>query len=45
MVAMIDVTDECDCHNALQNALITNRDQIDPVKQAQIKLLIEKYLD
>lgn len=45
MVAMIDVTDECDCHNALQNALITNRDQIDPVKQAQISLLIEKYLD
>lgn len=45
MVAMIDVTDECDCHNALQNALITNRDHIDPVKQAQISLLIEKYLD
>ncbi|MDW7754965.1 MAG: MTAP family purine nucleoside phosphorylase, partial [Brevefilum sp.] len=45
LVAMIDETDECDCHNALQNALITNRDHIDPVKKAQISLLIEKYLD
>ena len=45
MVAMIDETSECDCQNALQNALITNRDHIDPVKQTQIKLLIEKYLD
>jgi hypothetical protein len=45
MVAMIDETAECDCQNALQNAIITNRDHIDPAKQAQIKLLIEKYLD
>jgi len=45
MVIMIDETAKCDCQNALQNALITNRDHIDPVKQAQIKLLIEKYLD
>lgn len=45
MVAMIDETAECDCQNALQNAIITNPDHIDPAKQAQIKLLIEKYLD
>ncbi|KUK46106.1 MAG: S-methyl-5'-thioadenosine phosphorylase [Anaerolinea thermophila] len=45
MVAMIDETAECDCQNALQNAIITNRDHIDPAKQVQIKLLIEKYLD
>jgi len=45
MVAMIDETAECDCQNALQNAIITNPDHIDPAKQAQIKLLIEKYMD
>lgn len=45
MVAMTDETAECDCQNALQNAIITNPDHIDPAKQAQIKLLIEKYMD
>ncbi|KUK98103.1 MAG: S-methyl-5'-thioadenosine phosphorylase [Anaerolineaceae bacterium 46_22] len=45
MVAMIDESADCDCQHALQNAIITNRDHIDPVKQAQISLLIEKYLD
>lgn len=45
MVVRIDENADCDCQNTLQNALITNRDHIDPEKQAQIKLLIEKYLD
>jgi len=45
MVTMIDDTLACDCQDALQNALITDRDYIDPEKQHQLELLINKYLD
>lgn len=45
MVTMIDDTVACACQDALQNALITDRDYIDLEKQHQLELLINKYLD
>jgi hypothetical protein len=41
---LIDDSTECECQNALQDAIITNRDYIDPEKKQQIRLLVEKYL-
>ncbi len=45
MVMMIDESMICDCQNALQNALITDIDHINPKEQQQLGILIEKYLD
>lgn len=45
MVTIIDDSAACDCQDALQHALITDRDHIDPEKQNQLELLINKYLD
>lgn len=45
MVTIIDDSAACDCQDALQHALITDRDHIDPEKQHQLELLINKYLD
>jgi 5'-methylthioadenosine phosphorylase len=45
MVEKIDPSVHCDCENALQNALITHPEHIDPKKREQLDLLIGKYLD
>lgn len=45
MVTMIDVSTVCDCQSALKDALITDKDHIDPEKQEQLGILIDKYLD
>ena len=45
MVTLIDEAQHCECQNALQNALLTDPDHIDPQKRQQVARLIEKYLD
>lgn len=45
MVMLIDDTEKCECQNALQNAILTHQDHIDPEKRLQVGLLINKYLD
>ena len=45
MVTLIDESLTCDCHNALNNALITDKDHIDPEKRKQLGILVDKYLD
>jgi 5'-methylthioadenosine phosphorylase len=45
MVTLIEEIAPCDCHNALNNALITDKDHIDPEKRKQLGILIDKYLD
>ena len=45
MIMMIDDSIQCDCQNALQNALITDKNHIDPEKKQQLEILTEKYLD
>jgi len=45
MITMIDESTSCDCQDALQDALITDRDHIDPEKREQLGILIDKYMD
>jgi len=45
MVEKIDSSLQCDCEDALNHALITQPDHIDPQKREQLNLLIDKYLD
>jgi len=45
MVNLIDESVDCDCQNAMENAIITNREHINPEKQQEIEILVEKYLD
>jgi 5'-methylthioadenosine phosphorylase len=45
MITTIDDSTGCDCQDALQDALITDRDHIDPQKREQLGILIEKYMD
>jgi hypothetical protein len=45
MVTLIEESAPCDCQNALNNALITDKDHIDPEKRKQLGILIDKYLD
>lgn len=45
MVTLIDESLTCDCQNALNNALLTDKDRIDHEKQKQLGILIDKYLD
>jgi len=45
MVGLIDESFVCNCQNALQDAIITDQDHIDPEKGQQLGILIEKYLD
>jgi 5'-methylthioadenosine phosphorylase len=45
MVTLIEENTPCDCQNALNNALITDKDHIDPEKRKQLGILIDKYLD
>lgn len=45
MVTLIDESFTCDCQNTLNNALITDKDHIDPEKRKQLGILIDKYLD
>ena len=45
MVTLIDESFTCDCHNALKNALITDKEHIDPEKRKQLGILVDKYLD
>lgn len=45
MVDRIDTSVTCDCEKALENALITNPDHIDPGKRERLNILVEKYLD
>ncbi len=44
MVDLIDPASSCQCEYALENALITNPEMIDPKKREQLRLLINKYL-
>lgn len=44
MVEKIDPSLECECQHALQNAIITNPDNIDSEKKNKLGLLIEKYI-
>ncbi len=44
MVDLIDPASSCQCEYALENALITNPEMIDPEKRDQLSLLINKYL-
>lgn len=44
MVEKIDPSLECECQQALQNAIITNPDNIDSEKKNKLGLLIEKYI-
>lgn len=44
MVDLIDPASSCQCEYALENALITNPEMIDPEKRDQLRLLINKYL-
>lgn len=45
MVEMIDPSMSCDCENALQDALITDPQHIDPQKREEVNILIKKYLE
>lgn len=45
MVERIDPSVTCECEKALENALITNPDHIDPGKREQLNILVDKYLD
>ena len=44
LVELIDTTFSCACENALKDALLTDPYYIDPAKRAEVKLLIQKYL-
>ncbi len=44
LVDIIDTESDCDCHHALKNAIITNRENIDKEKQQDLALFIDKYL-
>jgi 5'-methylthioadenosine phosphorylase len=44
MVESIDPSYSCACENALKDALLTDPYYIDPAKRAEVKLLIQKYL-
>lgn len=44
MVERIDETAECECEKALENAIITSPEHIDPEKRQQLDLLVDKYL-
>jgi 5'-methylthioadenosine phosphorylase len=45
MVTLIDPDKDCACQHALENAIITNPEHIDPDKRQQVGLLVNKYLD
>jgi len=44
MVDRIDPSATCECEHAINNAIITNPNHIDPEKREQLDLLINKYL-
>ncbi len=44
LVDRIDTSTSCECERALENALITNVENIDPQKRQELGILIEKYL-
>ena len=44
LVNIVDTEGDCDCHHALNNAIITNPDHIDKKKHQDLALFIDKYL-
>jgi len=45
LVDRIDPSAACHCENALENAVITNPNHIDPEKRQELDILVNKYLD
>jgi len=45
MVDLIEPEKDCDCQHALDNAIITSPQHIDPEKRQELDLLVSKYLD
>lgn len=44
MVEKLDPSFDCDCEHALQDALITNPDHVDPEKRQQLSPLLKNYM-
>jgi 5'-methylthioadenosine phosphorylase len=44
LVANLPEVTDCDCGNALENAIITNRSAINPTTAQKLSLLLDKYL-
>ncbi len=45
IVTNLEPASKCDCHNALENAIITNKEKINPETRENLDLLVKKYLD
>jgi 5'-methylthioadenosine phosphorylase len=44
LVAQLNDPEPCDCHHALENAMITRKDAITPTARKNVDLFVKKYL-
>jgi 5'-methylthioadenosine phosphorylase len=44
LVAKLDEKQDCDCHNALSNAMLTQKSALSPVARQKLGILVSKYI-